>query len=524
LTTKPVCKIYRLFKMTTVSNVDSEKKTLAEDECGLNIQCRHSFLAPDNSSSVDSLNNKEEDPEPMSTTDSSENLSHHNGWSMGTNTSYMCQMPQVNIQTASTKIYQPLYYNNQNHMQQGNNFPNIPIAVPSLGYRRVQLQQMPIQPLQQHVIYPMQSSQHGSQDWGQIPMPTATVPYMMGTVSHPQFNNPDAQQLASSVVSSAVSTPLMSSPAYVNAYGYITTPVLSSASCTPIQCSSTRLEVPPLLDLIKNNTQKYTVPQRISCNINIGPDPTAFQSTPETPAAAAVPWAFSDLKESLPKIVTNTLSAGESGEEIQKRAVEEDESVWQGNLTFEEWKNGGSNLFVTWSGRKAELVNKLHLFKLKVRDIFSTSDESILNVVFESHPIARKAFTMQNQIRVRIVPPKNSHRIWWRNPSPKFLVQFETKCQLVVKKGKSERHDTVGELLPGCLITADQLKGHRIRVLCCEGSFMFPGGNIVEMKGVPNQSNEKASLGWISYRCRQTKETLVIRRSWNKLGDYIYQE
>jgi len=193
-------------------------------------------------------------------------------------------------------------------------------------------------------------------------------------------------------------------------------------------------------------------------------------------------------------------------------------------LAFEEWKNGGSNLFITWSGRKAELANKLHLFHLKVRDIFSTSDESILNVVFESHPIARKAFTMQNQIRMRIVPPKDSHRIWWRNPSPQFLVKYETKCQLVVKKGKKECHDTVGELLPGCLITADQLKGHRIRVLCCEGSFMFPGGSIVQMKGVLNKSHEKASLGWISYRCKHTKETLVIRRSWNNLGDYLYQE
>jgi len=193
-------------------------------------------------------------------------------------------------------------------------------------------------------------------------------------------------------------------------------------------------------------------------------------------------------------------------------------------LAFEEWKNGGSNLFITWSGCKAELVNKLHTFKLKVRDIFSTSNENILNVVFESHPIARKAFTMQKQICVRIVPPKNSRRIWWRNPSPKFLVKFETKCQLIVKKGKAECHDIVGELLPGCLITADQLKGHRIRVFCCEGNFMFPGGKIIKMKGVPNKCHEKASLGWISYRCKNTKETLVIRRSWNNLGDYIYQE
>jgi len=300
------------------------------------------------------------------------------------------------------------------------------------------------------------------------------------------------------------------------------TPGLSSAPCTPLPCSTSRLEIPPLLDLIKHNAQNYTVPQRISCNINMDPLRTSFQNMPETPSA--VSRAFNDSMANFSKLSINPLWSGKNMEEIQKSCVHDDENVWQGNLTYEEWKNGGSNLFITWSGREVDLVKKLDSFKLKVRDIFRTSDENILNVVFETHPIARKAFTMQNQIRLRIVPPKNSHRIWWRNPSPNFLVKFETKCQLVVKKGKAECHDVVGELLPGCLITADQLKGYRIRVLCCEGGFMFPGGKIVNLKGVPNKTLEKASLGWITYRSKQTKETLVIRRSWNKLGDYIYQE
>jgi len=129
---------------------------------------------------------------------------------------------------------------------------------------------------------------------------------------------------------------------------------------------------------------------------------------------------------------------------------------------------------------------------------------------------------MQRQIRVRIVPPKNSHRIWFRNPSPTFLVKFETKCRLTIRKGKAECHDVVGELLKGCLITADQLKGNRIRVICCEGSFVFPGGKTVEMKGVQSNSCKTTSLGWISYRSKYTNESLVIRRSWNKLEDYVY--
>ena len=114
--------------------------------------------------------------------------------------------------------------------------------------------------------------------------------------------------------------------------------------------------------------------------------------------------------------------------------------------------------------------------------------------------------------------------MWMRNPSPKFQVKYETKCRLVVRNGKAECHDIVGKLLKGCSILADQLKGNSIRVVYCEGSFMFPGGKIVEMKGVPNESNEKTSLGWISYRCKYTKQSLVIRRSWNILNDYICNE
>merc|ERR1719419_2182536 len=152
----------------------------------------------------------------------------------------------------------------------------------------------------------------------------------MGSLSHPQFNNSEGQHLTSSVVSSAVSTPLISSPAYVNAYGYINTPVLSSASCTPIPCSTTRLEVPPLLDLIKHNAQNYTVPQRISCNINMGPVHTACRSGPGTPAS--VSRAFNDTLDNLPKLSINPRASGESVEEIRKSSVLDEGNVWQGNL------------------------------------------------------------------------------------------------------------------------------------------------------------------------------------------------
>lgn len=336
-----------------------------------------------------------------------------------------------------------------------------------------------------------------------MPMPLSNtgVPSIMMPLSYSQ---PELYQASPSVVSSTVSTPVLScysTPTYSMPYANLSTPVMSSASCTPIQCPAPCLDVPPELNL-NHNLQAGTIPQGISCNINMGTVPSGFP-------------------KDIPPIA-NEPNLSQTATVVPRK---EEDNLWPGTCNYVEYqRDGGSNLFITWSGSTAKLVEKLLSYKLGVRDVCSTSDENVCNVIFESHPIARKAFTMQHQIRLRIVPPKNSHRIWLRNPSPKFLVKFETKCKLVVRKGKAECHDIVGELLKGCLILADQLKGHRIRVVCCEGSFMFPGGKIVEMKGVPNKSEEKASLGWISYRCKYTKESLVIRRSWNLLSDYIYRE
>lgn len=224
---------------------------------------------------------------------------------------------------------------------------------------------------------------------------------------------------------------------------------------------------------------------------------------------------------------SDCLTITDLGEETEENDVmrKDEENVWLGSCDYVEYVHeGGSNLFITWSGSKEELCEKLGNFKLGVRDVFRTSDENVRNVVFESHSIARKAFTMQHIFRLRVVPPKNSSRRWMRNPSPKFLVKFETKRQLIVRKGRAESHDVVGWVPQGCLIYADQLKGHRIRVARCEGMFMFSGGVIMEMNGISNRSDEKGSLGWISFCCKYSKESFVIRRSWNMLSDYIHQE
>jgi len=217
--------------------------------------------------------------------------------------------------------------------------------------------------------------------------------------------------------------------------------------------------------------------------------------------------------------------------EVSKPCEREVESLWVGNCSYKECNlNGGSNLFITWKGTESELLLKLQDYNLEVRTASKCNNEGIFNVVFENHLSARKAFLMQRDLRMKMVPPKGSHRNWLRNPSPKFLVKFETKCRLVVKNGKAECHEIVGDLLmsscqqqKGCIIWADQLKGHRIRIVSCEGNFMFPSGRIVQMKGGAD-SDRQNSLGWISYRCKYTRESFVARRSGNSLGDYIYRE
>lgn len=524
--------------MSTCNSTVDHMDTI-ESELGLNIQRRHSFLAPDEENPGEVYSARGEDHgsissestsavssvRPMSTTVSStgdQSIFHLTDPTKVYNTTYVQQLPQHIVPPAGSQVYQSVIYEQQH--QNGYNFNPSPIGMPTMGFAPVTVQALPMnismpQPLhQQQVVYPVQDSRPVPQSWSHVP--NTTVPYIVSPVAFPQLNL-ETQQ-ASSVTSSTVSTPVVScfsSPGYVS-YGYINTPVLSSASCTPIPSSMIFPEIPPALDLEGSYAQDPGYPRRISCNINLG----TVSSVPGTPvtgdATSANPGgstpATSIKSSSLREEIENAVTTVDAKEEV---------NLWTGGLNYEEYQlNGGSNVFITWSGAKEALAEKLRSFKLQVREVLSTRDKNVWNVVFESHPIARKAFTMQRQIRVRIVPPKNSHRIWFRNPSPTFLVKFETKCRLTVRKGKAECHGVVGELLKGCLITADQLKGNRIRVICCEGSFVFPGGKTVEMKGVQTNSSKKTSLGWISYRSKYTNEFLVTRRSWNKLEDYVYSE
>merc|ERR1719357_1510378 len=138
-----------------------------------------------------------------------------------------------------------------------------------MGYAPVSVQPMPINMSmglqQQQVVYPVQDCRPVPQTWSHVPPTNTAVPYIVTPVAFPQLNF-ETQQ-ASSVASSAVSTPVVScfsSPGYVSTYGYINTPILSSASCTPIASAMIYPELPPALDLDKSSMLGSEYPRRIS--------------------------------------------------------------------------------------------------------------------------------------------------------------------------------------------------------------------------------------------------------------------
>jgi len=204
------------------------------------------------------------------------------------------------------------------------------------------------------------------------------------------------------------------------------------------------------------------------------------------------------------------------------------------NFNYKEERHAKhSNLYVNWSGTANQLREVLQRECLEIHSIQSTSIMDLWNVVFDSHSSARKAFTTQREIKIRMVPPRRSKKNWLRNPSPKFLVQYEIKCRLDVRQGKALGKDLVGVLLmsrssngecEGCRIWADQLKGHRIRIVGCVGKFMFPSKRVIDMKEIPENLSGNDPIGWVSYRNRRTREDYVTRISGNLLQDYIYNE
>jgi len=339
--------------MPTLDHIEIPKT-----ECVLNIEHRHSFLKPDESSSGGSNNIKVEDQgssssefpfaastrRPMSTTGSSagDEIMRLTDPTELPNKAYVHQLPQSFVQAAGSQVYRPVIYDQQN--ARGYNFTPVTIGMPSLGYGPVTVQPMPMNiPLPPpQIVYPMQQCQQITQNWAHIPLSATAVPCMMGPLTFPQQNNPETQH--ASIVSSTVSTPVIScfsSPGLVNTYEYINAPLISSASCPPIPYPIAYPDVPPAFDLIKSKTEGCMYPSRISCNINLGQE----TSVSETPASVAATTANSQPDK--PARSVNSLFH-EPVTEIEKRKAKRvEENLWRGNLDYEEYQlNGGSNLFI----------------------------------------------------------------------------------------------------------------------------------------------------------------------------------
>jgi len=206
-----------------------------------------------------------------------------------------------------------------------------------------------------------------------------------------------------------------------------------------------------------------------------------------------------------------------------------EDAIYMENFSYrEELHEGRSNLYVNWTGTADQLREEFKLKSLEVHSIQSTTIKDLWNVVFDSHPSARKAFNTQREIKIRMVPPRNSEKHWFRNPGSKFLVKYETKCRLAVREGKAVTSNLVGELLmseqKGCYIWADRLKGHRLRIVGCVGKFMFPWERVIDMHEVPSKHGGNEPIGWVSYRGRYTRVVFATRITGNLLQEYIYDE
>jgi len=432
---------------------------------------------------------------------------------------YWHSVPQGTVPSHEFTTGWPLIYTQQ---QQPNfNFNAAQMAAPSLHPFKVQTQQIiqsswPVQP--RFLVYPVQHCQCRAQNCNHTPALTTAVPCMVRPVPYLYASRPSASGTATGAFSS-VTVP---SPSYYNTNGCCSTPEHSTTSCSTMTSSCSNADVVPILKLRGDNSPRCPMPTYLSCSIHGGLASGRHSSVPEN--QMAVPETSRILMKPN-KTINRTSPLQERGELIKGNVLKKEEHLWKGNLDYAEiQRDGCSNLFITWYGSVTEIGDIYRNFNVIIVEVLKTTDKSIHNVIFDSHTTARKAFIMQKRIRLRAVPPKNSSRNWLRSPSPEFLVNFETKRRLVVRKGRAQCHEIVGDLLKGCLICADQLKGNRMRLVGCEGNFLFTGGQIVEMKGIPSKSGMGACLGWISCGDKYSKETFLIRRSWNKLQEYIFNE
>jgi len=439
----------------------------------------------------------------------------------------------------------------QLHLNQGHNPQNqkaalgygqqicqYPVSVDP-RYLPVYQQQVQASPSPQPGVYQVssQSPQYGQplliqpsplvapQEFGPQSSLSSTPPIDQLQYQYQEVSCSDTQSVSSvgSSYPSIVSTPVFGSYYDPNFGNQVMISPLSK-QCYP-QSQTITQNVVPSYDMppFYLNAQGCSIPSDLNCNINDMTRMTVPSSIPRQPQLKLETASANTHVNIAPPHHINAESLAMKGRDV---------AIWTKSFGYkEEQHERHSNLYVSWTRTADQLIDALEQKNLEVHSIQSTTIKHLWNVVFDSHSSARKAFTTQRELKIRMVPPRRSKKNWFRNPSPKFLVQYETKCRLDVREGKAVVHDLVGVLLmsrsscqerKGCHIWADQLKGHRIRIVGCVGKFMFPSKRVIDMKEIPPKPVGNEPIGWVSYRNRHTREEYVTRISGNLLQEYIY--
>jgi len=242
-------------------------------------------------------------------------------------------------------------------------------------------------------------------------------------------------------------------------------------------------DLPPEFNLHKNQVA-IPFPNRMSCSICPRPDKSVMPKT-------------TDMPSKVPNVSKQSLEQRKNAESVsitRKQVVEknilrgvEDAKTGRGNSYCYPYKHKfDPNLLITWPGSKGELAEKLSPDMLEVQHVFKTRDKKVGHIIFENHSIPRRAFKMHRGTHLRMVRPWNSLS---RNPSPMFLVKFETKPRMAIKKEREECNYIIGNSLMSdcqkkniCMIWVDKLNGHLLGAVYYEGKFIYPVGKIVDMK------------------------------------------
>jgi len=289
---------------------------------------------------------------------------------------------------------------------------------------------------------------------------------------------------------------------------------------------------PTMTSCIGLEEQKTIIPERFQdhfpSQLSIKVLPKEYRRFMEPGITSMYTPPLSPIFQTTPSPVEDTFSdlqIGFSNSMNMRTRVGKEDGIELVQKKFDE-STDGSYLYVT-----TDNVDVLKfIFRergLGIQDIGRTRTPGVLVVLFKTHEFAKRAFTTQQEIGIKMQPPSFTKRYWFKNPSPKFHVIFETTRRLTVKSGKSSSNAKVGDFLmtdarigKGCLVLADQMKGHRMRVVGYKGKFICTDGIIKEQKSM----SERKFVGWISTQCHKTKEKFILRKSMNEIEDYIFDD